>query len=108
MRTSTRSRVFAVPALVAAVLLLRRIPAVLLLKPLVGDLRTGAEALFVGWFGPMGVGALFFAAVAHEETGNPDVWPVATLLIAASIVVHDLTATPLSRWLAGHQDSTGR
>jgi len=93
------------PALVAAVLLLRRIPALLLLRPLVGDIRSGAEALFVGWFGPLGVGALFFATVAHEETGNPDVWPAATLLIAASVVAHDLMATPLSRWLAGR---TGR
>ncbi len=93
------------PALVVAVLLLRRIPAVLLLKPLVGDLRTGAETLFVGWFGPMGIGALFFAAVAHEETENPEVWPVVTLLIAASVVAHDLTATPLSQWLARHREA---
>ncbi|MDP9359773.1 MAG: cation:proton antiporter [Chloroflexota bacterium] len=93
------------PALVMTVLLLRRIPAVLLLKPLVGDIRTGAETLFVGWFGPMGIGALFFAAVAHEETGNPEVWPVATLLIAASVVAHDLTATPLSQWLARHREA---
>ena len=55
--------------------------------------------MFVGWFGPVGVGALYFAAVAHKETRNEHVWTVATLLIAATIVAHDLTATPLSRWL---------
>ncbi len=86
-------------ALVGAILLLRRIPAVLLLKPLVGQLRGWDEALFVGWFGPIGVGALYFAAVAHKETQDERVWVVTTLLIAVTIVVHDVTATPLSQWL---------
>ncbi len=91
---------WAAVALVVAVLLLRRIPAVLLLKPLIGDIRRWAEALFIGWFGPIGVGALYLAAVAHKETHLEQAWSVATLLIAATIVTHDLTATPLSRWLA--------
>lgn len=88
------------PVLVVAILLLRRIPALLLLKPLVPQLRTWSEALFVGWFGPVGVGALFFAAVAHKETHNEHVWAVTTLLVAVTIVLHDLTSTPLSQWLA--------
>ncbi len=92
---------WAAVALVVAVLLLRRIPAVLLLKPLIGGIRGWDEALFVGWFGPIGVGALYLATVAHKETQLEQVWPVVTLLIAATIVIHDLTATPLSRWLAG-------
>ncbi len=87
--------------LVVAVLLLRRVSAVLLLKPLVGQIPRWDEALFIGWFGPMGVGALYFAAVAEKETGLPQVWSVTTLLVAISIVVHDVTATPLSIWLAG-------
>lgn len=88
-------------ALVVAVLLLRRIPALVLLKPLIPQIHRWDEALFVGWFGPIGVGALYLATVAHKETGNEQVWPVVTLLVAATIVAHDLTATPLSRWLAG-------
>jgi NhaP-type Na+/H+ or K+/H+ antiporter len=87
------------PALVVAILLLRRIPAVLLLKPVVGQLRGWSEALFVGWFGPVGVGALFFAAVATKETHDEQIWTIVTLIIAATIVAHDLTATPLSQWL---------
>ena len=96
------------PALVAAMLLLRRLPAVLLLKPLVGRLRGWDEALFTGWFGPAGVGALYFAAVAHKETGRAEVWAAATLVIAATVVAHDLTATPLSRWLARRPAGGGR
>lgn len=87
------------PVLVAAILLLRRIPAVLLLKPIVGQLRRWDEALFVGCFGPVGVGGLFFAAVTTKETQDERVWVISTLIIAATIVAHVLTATPLSQWL---------
>lgn len=92
------------PILVIAILLLRRLPVILLMKPFIRPIRGWDEALFVGWFGPVGVGALYFAAVATEETHNEQIWVIATLIIAATIVVHDLTATPFSRWL-GRQTS---
>lgn len=85
------------PALIISILLLRRIPALLLLKPFVSPLRRWDEALFTGWFGPIGIGALYFAAVAHKETHNEHVWVVTTLLVASTVVFHDLTATPFSR-----------
>ena len=44
---------------VAAVLLLRRLPAVLTLRPLLGPLRKGYDVLFLGWFGPVGAAALY-------------------------------------------------
>ncbi|MDP9358014.1 MAG: cation:proton antiporter [Chloroflexota bacterium] len=87
--------------LVVTVLLLRRIPALLLLKPLIPQIYRWDAALFVGWFGPIGVGALYLATVAHKETELEQVWPVVTLLVAVTIVAHDLTATRLSWWLAG-------
>ena len=43
------------------VILFRRLPTVMLLKRWIPEIRTGKEALFVGWFGPMGVGALYYA-----------------------------------------------
>jgi NhaP-type Na+/H+ or K+/H+ antiporter len=86
-------------ALVVAILLLRRIPAILLLKRVVGGIRGWDEALFVGWFGPVGIGALYFATVAHKETHLEEVWVVTTLLITVAIVAHDLTVTPMSSWL---------
>lgn len=46
--------------LVLAVLLLRRLPAVLATSPLAGG-RGRGEALFLGWFGPVGVAALYYA-----------------------------------------------
>lgn len=88
-----------VPVLIVVVLTLRRMPAMLIMKPFVRLIRGWDEALFVGWFGPIGVSALYFAAVAHQETQDAQVWAVATLLIAATIVLHDVTTTPLSNWL---------
>lgn len=85
------------PVLVGAVLLLRRVPAVLAVRPLVAALRHRLDAVFVGWFGPLGVSALLFAVLATRATGREDVWIVSTLLMTASIVAHGVTATPLSR-----------
>ncbi len=58
------------PLLVVAVLLLRRLPAVLALRPPLGPLRGRAkDALFLGWFGPIGAAALYYAAFSFRETG---------------------------------------
>jgi NhaP-type Na+/H+ or K+/H+ antiporter len=53
--------------------------------------------LFNGWFGPIGIAALFYATHAERSTDQPIVWTVASLVIFASIVVHGITATPLCR-----------
>lgn len=43
------------------VILIRRLPSVLALQRFVPEIRSFREACFVGWFGPMGVGALYYA-----------------------------------------------
>ncbi len=43
------------------VLLLKRLPLVMLLQPVTPVLKTKRDAFFAGWFGPIGVGAIFFA-----------------------------------------------
>lgn len=85
--------------LVFAVLCLRRVPALLLMKPLIPQIPRWDEALFIGWFGPIGVGALHFALLAEERTNFEPVWVLVSLLIVASTVVHDLTQEPLVKWL---------
>jgi NhaP-type Na+/H+ or K+/H+ antiporter len=85
--------------LIVAVLLLRRVPAVLLLKPVVPRLPRWDSALFIGWFGPIGVGALHFALLAREHAHVEQAWVVGSLLIVASTVVHDLTTAPFMRRL---------
>ena len=90
------------------VILFRRIPIMMALKPIIPDVKTWREALFAGHFGPIGVGAIFAAILARAELetdstdplaslpppGSKDyeliylVWPVVTFLVIASILVH--------------------
>ncbi len=52
--------------------------------------------LFLSWFGPIGVAAIFYAtfierfAVPHRET----LFAAASLAICTSLVAHSLSATP--------------
>lgn len=90
------------------VLLFRRIPIMLAVKPFVPDIRTWREALFCGHFGPIGVGAVFIAILSRAElehgeptplaqlpgAGTPHyyavatIWPITTFLVITSIIVH--------------------
>lgn len=83
-------------ALVVAVLLLRRLPVIFALRGALGPLDR--DALFVGWFGPIGVAAVFYATLAVRHTGDRRVWVVDSLLVAGSVVAHGATATPLTLW----------
>lgn len=93
--------------IVAAALLLRRLPIVLLLRrPLGGD---GAHAAWLGWFGPIGVAALFYLGHAHEQgVTDPVVWGAGTLVVAASTVVHGLTAGPARALYRGRPAAAAR
>ncbi|KAH7308046.1 sodium/hydrogen antiporter [Stachybotrys elegans] len=90
------------------VLLFRRIPVMMALKPFIPDIKNWREALFAGHFGPIGVGAIFVALLAraelqHHDTiplaqmpepGSPHydlivlIWPIVTFLVISSIIVH--------------------
>jgi NhaP-type Na+/H+ or K+/H+ antiporter len=90
------------------VILFRRIPIMMALKPIIPDIKTWREALFAGHFGPIGVGAIFAAILARSELetestyplstipppGTKDyeliylIWPVTTFLVISSILVH--------------------
>lgn len=90
------------------VILFRRIPIMMALKPLIPDIKTWREALFAGHFGPIGVGAIFAAILAraeleHDSTVPLDelpekgaenyvivqiIWPLTTFLVITSILVH--------------------
>jgi len=106
-----------------SVLVFRRLPLVLASYRFIPDLKTFKEAAFVGWFGPMGLGALFLAIEARAvlETGtahplpNPPtykppysrkekaiefIWPVIFFVVLMSVFVHGLSVLVLS--LVGH------
>jgi sodium/hydrogen antiporter len=81
----------------AAVLLLRRLPAVLVLRPLLGELRGFKDLLFLGWFGPVGAAAIYYSAFSVRESGMEVVWELGSLVICASVLAHGLTDTPLTK-----------
>jgi NhaP-type Na+/H+ or K+/H+ antiporter len=91
------------------VIFFRRIPIMLMLKPLIPDIKTWREALFAGHFGPIGVGAIFAAILTRAELetdtttplavipNDPNshnyaivqvIWPLTTFLVITSILVH--------------------
>lgn len=84
----------------AAVLLLRRLPAWLLLGRAVDAWTRRADVLFAGWFGPIGIAALYYASYAARHTPHREAWLIGSLVVAVSILVHGMTSTPFTEWYA--------
>lgn len=84
-------------AFTAGILLLRRLPALWALSPLVSRLQQREATLFFGWFGPMGVASIYYAGLAWQRTGMREIWVLASLVVATSILAHGLSATALTR-----------
>lgn len=103
--------------LAIVVVFLRRIPAVMALKPFTPDIKSWREALFCGHFGPIGVGAIFAAILAKRdleefytegdsvEVGDIKVshyqiiatlWPIICFIVITSIVVHGSSVAVLT------------
>nr|WP_294692347.1 cation:proton antiporter [uncultured Friedmanniella sp.] len=78
---------------VIAVLLLRRLPWVLLLSRPLHLPRH--DAVFTGWFGPMGVSAIFYLAHSiHEGVTDSRLFATGTLAIAVSVLAFGISAAP--------------
>jgi len=86
------------------ILLLRRIPAVLLLYKWIPEVTTWKEALFSGHFGPMGVGAVFVSTLALTRLPTPSdppadqqeflaatLQPIVSFVVLGSIMIHGLS-----------------
>ena len=101
--------------LLILIILLRRIPFVLAMKPWTPDVRTYREALFCGHFGPMGLGALFLAIEARAQLDtksaiplqhslqHPEhefaietIWLVVCFIVLGSILIHGLSVAAIS------------
>ena len=67
-----------------------------------------ATKLYVGWFGPRGLASIIFGLLVLEEAGAApfaqEVTLVATWTVAASVLLHGLTAAPLTAWYATHSE----
>ncbi|CAO2650801.1 Nn.00g090980.m01.CDS01 [Neocucurbitaria sp. VM-36] len=102
-------------ALGLLILLLRRIPAMLVMYKLMpSTVKSWQEALFMGYFGPIGIGAVFYVEHARHLYPKVDVaetheeedllramGPVVYFLVLFSIIVHGLSIPVLEliyRW----------
>ncbi|MDR5813556.1 MULTISPECIES: cation:proton antiporter [unclassified Caballeronia] len=91
--------------LIAALFLVLRPAAVEL--SLIGSNATGTQRRLMSWFGIRGVGSFYYLLYALEQAPRDVAAPLVPLVIAtiaASVVVHGITATPLmnryQRWSA--------
>ena len=71
------------------ILLLRRIPWVWAVSRWIPELKNEREVLFTGWFGPMGVGAIFYSLLVRDA--SPLVIPIVWTIVLVSIVAHGIT-----------------
>lgn len=79
------------------VLLFRRLPWVLLLRRRIVEIDEVKSAAFLGWFGPIGVAAVYYSTLAVKQTGDTAIWDLASLVVASSLVFHGMSATPITR-----------
>ncbi|MGB7784978.1 MAG: cation:proton antiporter [Salinimicrobium sp.] len=86
---------WAAVGIVMLVIFLRRIPGLLVMMPILPMFkkRTG-DLLIMGWFGPIGVAALYYATLSHESTGLDRVWTIPSLLVFSSTIAHGLSSVP--------------
>lgn len=94
---------WSVAALAMAILLLRRPLVIALLWPGLRPRLAGADVKFIGWFGPIGVAAMYYAFFARSHGMAPLVWHVASAVIFASILAHGVTAAAFTRLYAKSQ-----
>jgi sodium/hydrogen antiporter len=83
--------------LVILILLFRRVPVLLILQPLLKRSISIKDSLFMGWFGPVAVAAIYYANLTQEVLGESLIWSVTSLIIFSSVIVHGLTSTPLTK-----------
>lgn len=82
-----------------AVLAVRRLPWLVALSKAIPAVKNVSESLFAGWFGPIGVGAVFYIEVALREIpddGSRDrlravYTPVVLFCVFSSILTHGVT-----------------
>ncbi|KAG9299546.1 hypothetical protein G9A89_020717 [Geosiphon pyriformis] len=86
-------------ALGVLILVFRRLPLILVLYRWIPAIKTFREAVFSGWFGPIGVGSIYLSVVAQNafEKDGPHhhvrklIMPVVYFNALMSIIVHGCT-----------------
>ncbi|KAF7702720.1 Na(+)/H(+) antiporter [Cucumispora dikerogammari] len=81
----------------------RRLPGVLLFWRNIGAIKSIKEAVFVGWFGPIGVGALFYALKVDDLAFTLTI-DFISVVVMFSTVIHGFTIPVFKLW-CGNRDT---
>lgn len=91
---------------VVLILIFRRLPALLLLMPIMPQFRKKIySVLIMGWFGPIGVAAIYYALLSRDKAHFEEAWIIPSLIVVASTTIHGLTSVPLEKFY--HQKTEG-
>ncbi|TPJ14365.1 sodium:proton antiporter [Mesorhizobium sp. B2-7-3] len=91
-----------------AVLIVRRVPWWVALYRAVPEIRTMSEAVFLGWFGPIGISTIYYLLLIREKTGLHEVWEIGTIAVSLSVVVHGMSATPFTQLIGRARTTSGQ
>lgn len=96
---------FAAVAVVAGTLLLARPLAIWI--ALAGTSLTRASKAFIAWFGPKGVATMAFSLLilGRQIEAGQRIFNIAALAVFASILLHGVTDSLGTQWIARHDDS---
>ena len=89
----------------AVVLALLFLTVVRMLPIFISLLGTGLalrEKLFLGWFGPRGLASILFTLIMMDEfdfPGEQELLACVSMTVFLSIVLHGVSAAPLSKWI---------
>lgn len=80
--------------LTISIILFRRLPLLFILRKFIPGIKTVKEALFVGWFGPIGVGALYYAQLfllLKADDISATFYSIIYFIVFSSVIVHGFT-----------------
>lgn len=89
-------------AVVLAVLFLTVVHMLPIWLSLAGTGLALREKLFLGWFGPRGIASILFTLIMIDEfdfPGEEELLACVSMTVFLSIILHGVTAAPLSKWI---------
>ena len=91
------------------VLVVRRLPIVIALSRPMKMILTWQEIFFVGWFGPVGVGALWYMALANKLFPEKEslFFPIIFFIVFVSVIIHGIMVPIVHLTLIGIRIRTG-
>lgn len=80
-----------------ALFLLRRPPWIYALGRMTRAARRPAASAYLGWFGPIGIAALFYSLHVEDALGEGKWFEIVSFVIVLSALVHGFSAEPVAR-----------